>query len=349
MVTESLVAFDHVQRRLLIIHNAHVEDSSEKAPELAYEQAVAEIHRTAQRLRGPLPATDRPDRSKGDGGSEPAEVTSNMTREEYKAAVKKAREYILAGDAFQIVPSQRFQRPYGGDPFDVYRALRTINPSPYMFYLKYGGLILAGSSPEVLITVTGRKIHIRPIAGTRPRGATEEEDRALEEELLADPKERAEHIMLVDLSRNDCGRVSRIGSVRVEDLMVIERYSHVMHIVSSVVGELRPDCDGFDAFQAVFPHGTVSGAPKIRAMEIIDELEPVRRGAYAGAAGYFGFNGNIDTCITIRTAILQDGIAYIQAGGGVVADSDPEFEYQETLSKAKGMIAALEMAERGLE
>jgi anthranilate synthase component 1 len=267
----------------------------------------------------------------------------------FEAIVEKAREYILAGDIFQVVLSQRFSREYGGDPFDVYRALRSVNPSPYMFYLNYGDFQLAGSSPEILVTVQNGEVILRPIAGTRPRGANEEEDEALERDLLADPKERAEHIMLVDLGRNDCGRVSAAGSVRVNHLMVIERYSHVMHIVSDVHGRLKQGCDGFDALQAALPAGTLSGAPKIRAMEIIDELENLRRGAYGGACGYFGFNGNVDLCITIRTVLLKDGQAHVQAGAGIVADSKPANEFRETENKAMGMFKAIEMAEQGLD
>ncbi|MCL5270342.1 MAG: anthranilate synthase component I family protein, partial [bacterium] len=277
------------------------------------------------------------------------ELTSNLTREEFEEGVRRVKEYIRAGDAFQIVLSQRFSKPYGGDPFDVYRALRTINPSPYMFYLKFGDLRIAGSSPEILVRVTADKVIVRPIAGTRPRGDSFQEDRALEQDLLADPKERAEHIMLVDLGRNDVGRVSAAGSVRVDDLMTIERYSHVMHIVSNVVGRLAPGADAFDALAACFPAGTVSGAPKIRAMEIIDEIENLRRGPYAGSIGYFSFDGNLDTCITIRTCVIKDRRVYVQAGAGIVADSVPEREYEETCNKARALLKAVELAEQGLE
>jgi len=262
---------------------------------------------------------------------------------------EKARAYILAGDIFQVVPSQRFRTKISAEPFEVYRALRLINPSPYMYFLRCGDSTIAGASPEVMVRLEGDRIELRPIAGTRRRGATEEEDKALEEELLSDPKERAEHIMLVDLGRNDVGRVSRAGSVHVSELMVIERYSHVMHIVSNVRGSIEKGRDAYDVVRACFPAGTVSGAPKIRAMEIIDELEPTGRGPYAGAVGYFGFSGNMDTCITIRTLVIKDDTAYIQAGGGVVADSVPALEYQETVNKAKAMLRAVEMAEKGLE
>ncbi|HLE42080.1 MAG TPA: anthranilate synthase component I family protein, partial [Nitrospirota bacterium] len=278
-----------------------------------------------------------------------AALKSNFTQPQYEQVVLKAKEYIKAGDIFQVVPSQRFQTRITIEPFEIYRALRIINPSPYMYFLRCGDTTVAGASPEVMVRLEGDRIDLRPIAGTRRRGATEEEDQALAAELLADPKERAEHIMLVDLGRNDVGRVSEPGSVNVSELMVIERYSHVMHIVSNVRGKISGGRDAYDVIRASFPAGTVSGAPKIRAMEIIDELEPTRRGPYAGAVGYFGFSGNMDTCITIRTLIIKDGMAYIQAGGGVVADSDPAAEYQETVNKAKAMMRAVEMAEEGLD
>ena len=262
--------------------------------------------------------------------------------------VEKAKEYIRAGDIIQVVPSQRFSKEINCEPFDIYRALRSINPSPYLFYLKMNGATLMGSSPEVMVRLKGKQIELRPIAGTRPRGKTKEEDLILERDLLSDEKENAEHIMLVDLGRNDVGRVSKIGSVNVTELMTIERYSHVMHIVSNVQGTLAPGKNVFDVFRAAFPAGTVSGAPKIRAMEIIEELEPCRRGFYAGAVGYFSFLGNMDTCITIRSILIKDGKAYVQAGGGVVADSDPQREYEETLHKAQAVFKAIELAERGL-
>jgi anthranilate synthase component 1 len=276
-------------------------------------------------------------------------LRSNFTQAKYEQAVLKAKEYIKAGDIFQVVPSQRFERTIKADPFEIYRALRLINPSPYMYFLRLGDATVVGASPEVMVRLEGDRIELRPIAGTRKRGASEDEDRALEQELLEDPKERAEHIMLVDLGRNDVGRVSSMGSVHVSELMVIERYSHVMHIVSNVRGKLAEGRNAYDVVRACFPAGTVSGAPKIRAMEIIDELEPTRRGPYAGAVGYFGFSGNMDTCITIRTLVVKDKVAYIQAGGGVVADSVPALEYQETVNKAKAMMRAVEMAEEGLD
>jgi len=253
----------------------------------------------------------------------------------------------VAGDIFQVVLSQRFQTEVTVDPFDIYRMLRVVNPSPYMFFVSLDGVQLVGSSPELLVRVEDGVVQVRPIAGTRRRGETEEEDQALERELLADPKDCAEHIMLVDLGRNDVGRVSRFDTVRVTEQMTVERYSHVMHIVSNVRGELRPDVDALDALFACYPAGTLSGAPKIRAMEILDEMEPTRRGIYGGAVGYLDFSGNLDTCIAIRTLVVKDGVAYIQAGGGLVADSVPEEEYQETVNKSKALIRAIEMAERG--
>jgi anthranilate synthase component 1 len=267
-----------------------------------------------------------------------------MTREDYVSMVMAAKDYIAAGDIIQVVPSQRFEAPLTAHPFNLYRSLRTINPSPYMFYLRLGDFTLAGASPETMVRVEGRQITLRPIAGTRRRGANDLEDLALERELLADPKELAEHIMLVDLGRNDVGRVAKIGSVKVTELMAVERYSHVMHIVSNVIGELNDGMDAFNAFRATFPQGTVSGAPKIRAMEIIDELEPVRRGVYAGAVGYFSFTGNTDTAIALRTLLIKGERVYIQAGGGVVADSDPLAEYEESCNKARAMIRALSAA-----
>jgi anthranilate synthase component 1 len=274
------------------------------------------------------------------------EADSNLTRAEYHAIVEQAKEYIRAGDIFQVVPSQRFRVPFAEPPLSLYRALRRLNPSPFLFFLDFGGFAVVGSSPEILVRVRGDTVTIRPIAGTRPRGATSAEDKALAEELLADPKERAEHLMLLDLGRNDVGRVAKVGSVRVTDSFTIELYSHVMHIVSNVEGTLDPAYDALAALIAGFPAGTVSGAPKVRAMEIIDELEPQRRGLYAGAVGYFGANGDMDTCIALRTALVKDQTMYVQAGGGVVADSDPEAEYQETRNKARALIRAAEEAMR---
>lgn len=339
MITDNLIIFDHVRHKILLLNNAHIRGN----PEKAYDEAVHQIELMHERLRLPLPTAER------EREAQPVQIESNMTEDEFKSAVERAREYIFAGDIFQVVLSQRLKTNFTCAPLDIYRALRAINPSPYMFFLKFGGLKVIGSSPEILVKVTGDQIQIRPIAGTRKRGASPEEDKALEAELLADPKERAEHIMLVDLGRNDCGRVAKFGSVFVDDLMTVERYSHVMHIVSNVRGTLAPKYDAYDVLKASFPAGTVSGAPKVRAMEIIDELEPVQRGPYAGAVGYFSFSGNLDSCITIRTIITRGDAAYIQAGCGVVADSVPEMEYHETLNKAGALIKAIEMAEAGLE
>src|SRR5438093_600138 len=279
----------------------------------------------------------------------PLAFTSNMSKADFEKMVMQTKEYIKAGDIFQGVLSQRWQASMRARPFDLYRALRVINPSPYMYYLRFPEVELVGASPEVLVRCEDDLVQLRPIAGTRRRGATEEEDRALREELLANAKERAEHVMLVDLGRNDVGRVARPGTVRVKDFMVVEQYSHVMHLVSQVEGRLSPGRDAYDVLRACFPAGTVSGAPKIRAMEIIEELEPSRRGAYAGAVGYFGFSGNMDTCINIRTVVIRGRQAFIQAGAGIVAGSDPEAEYVETCNKAKAMMRAVEMAERGLD
>ena len=274
----------------------------------------------------------------------PAE--SNTGHDEYLAIVEKAKEYIRAGDIFQVVPSQRFRRTFSLPPFSLYRALRRLNPSPFLYFLNFPGFAIVGSSPEILVRLRDGRVTIRPIAGTRPRGKTSEDDQRLAEELLADPKERAEHLMLLDLGRNDVGRVAKTGSVRVTDQFFIERYSHVMHLVSNVEGEIRPEFDAVDAMAAGFPAGTLSGAPKVRAMEIIDELEKEKRGVYAGAVGYFAANGTMDTCIVLRTAVVKDGIMYVQAGGGVVADSDPESEFQETVNKAKALMAAADEAVR---
>ncbi len=336
MFTDTVLVFDNVRQSLRIIANVPVDEFN--STRAAYESARRKIDEMAQRLAGPvaLPRLENPV-----APSPESAITSNLTREAYMANVLRAKEYIAAGDIIQVVPSQRFEAPLEVHPFNLYRSLRTINPSPYMFYLRLGDHTLVGASPEVMVRVEGRDVTLRPIAGTRRRGASEEEDLALERELLADPKERAEHVMLVDLGRNDVGRVSKIGSVHVSELMVVERYSHVMHIVSNVKGTLRDGCDAFDAFRATFPQGTVSGAPKIRAMEIIDELEPVRRGVYAGAVGYFSYTGNTDTAIALRTLLVKNNRVYIQAGGGVVADSDPAAEYEESVNKARAMIRAL--------
>ncbi len=341
-VTDTLIVFDHLRHKVLVISlvdAARLRDVEGEGFTAAYRRAADDIRRVAERLASPTMRRPLPSRE-GE-----LEVSSNFTRSDYEEAVERVREYIRAGDAFQIVPSQRFFAEIGDlEPFLLYRGLRTVNPSPYMTYLKLGDLVLVGASPEPLVRVEGRRVMTRPIAGTRRRGATPEEDALLAEELLADDKERAEHVMLVDLGRNDLGRVAEIGTVQLESFMQIERYSHVMHIVSTVEGNLREDLTALDALAAAFPAGTVSGAPKVRAMEIIDELEPTRRGPYAGATGYYGVDGRLDTCITLRTALLKGGCAYFQAGGGVVADSVPSLEYEETLNKAGAITRALEVA-----
>jgi len=333
---------DSVNQTLTIVCNA-VADGEIRDGAALYRDACARIDAVIDRLRRPLPDS-LADQARG---CEPHEFTSNMDEAAFSAMVERAKEYILSGDIIQVVLSQRFHTRSGLNPFLLYRSLRHINPSPYLFYLHLGDVILIGSSPEILVRLEDGDIELRPIAGTRKRGATPEEDKALEEELLADPKERAEHLMLVDLGRNDVGRVAKGGSVRVSDLLVIERYSHVMHIVSGVHGELADECDQFDVMRACFPAGTVSGAPKIRAMEIIDELEVERRGPYAGAVGYFGFSGNMDFCITIRTFFMKNEDLWIQAGAGIVSDSVPAKEYEETINKARGLRRAVELAEQG--
>ncbi len=334
-----LVAFDHVRHRVWVIRNVFIDGSGSLRQK--YDAAVREIRRTRRVLEGPLPGK-RSARKTG-----PLHVRSNMTRPQYLAAVRKAKRYIRDGDIFQVVPSQRFTAETNADPFEMYRALRVVNPSPYLYYLHLDKFSVVGSSPEMLIKVQGRDAFYRPIAGTLPRGRNEKEDREFERKLLADPKERAEHIMLVDLGRNDLGRVCEYGSVKVERLMFVERYSHVMHLVSSLRGRLREGVDCFEALMACFPAGTLSGAPKVRAMEIIDELEPTRRGIYAGAILYLDFSGNLDSCIGLRTLVAKNGRAHVQAGGGIVADSIPTREYQETVDKARALITAIEIAHRG--
>lgn len=342
LLTDTLLIFDNVAQTIKVVCNVELGDGED--PIQAYAQAQRAIDSLIAQLRSPL--TDIPD----DPAFGPAEdFVSDFTEEEFMAAVEQCKEYVRAGDIIQVVLSQRLSGRLGAPPFDVYRALRTLNPSPYMFFLRFGKTLVIGASPEVLVRKVGAEVEVRPIAGTRPRGATVDEDLSLEEELLADPKECAEHIMLVDLGRNDIGRVCRTGSVEVSELMVIERYSHVMHIVSNVHGLLRSDCDVYDVLRATFPAGTLSGAPKIRAMEIIDELEPARREIYGGAVGYFSFSGNMDMAIAIRTLVVHDERIYLQAGAGIVADSDPATEYQETLNKARGVMKAIEMARKGLD
>jgi anthranilate synthase component 1 len=338
MLTDTMLIFDSLRQKIKVVCNVHVDG---REPEEAYEEAVSKIEALTGKLRGPvrdpLPAA-------GERTASSDFVSSFGTREAFESAVARTKEYVKSGDVVQAVVSQRFEMDSSLEPFSVYRALRVINPSPYMYYLDTGDAKLVGSSPEILVRLEGRSIILRPIAGTRRRGETEQEDAALEKELREDPKEVAEHIMLVDLGRNDVGRVAETGSVKVTELMVVERYSHVMHIVSNVEGRLRDGLDSFDVLRACFPAGTVTGAPKVRAMEIIEELEPVRRGPYAGAVGYFSYSGNMDTCITIRTLIMKDGKVYVQAGAGIVADSDPGREYLETVSKAMGMMKAVDMA-----
>ncbi len=335
-----LVVFDHVRRRVSIVRNVFTDGPGSLRAK--YQAAVREIRETRSQLDASLDGARRKTPRRA-----PLRVTSNMTRRQYLAAVRKAKRYIRAGDIFQVVISQRFSARTTADPFEIYRALRVLNPSPYMYFLKLNSTAIVGSSPEMLVKVLDREASYRPIAGTRPRGRDPREDDALAAELAADPKERAEHIMLVDLGRNDLGRVSEYGSVRVERLEFIERYSHVMHLVSSLRGKLSPGVDCLAALAACFPAGTVSGAPKVRAMEIIDELEPTRRGIYAGAILYLDFSGNLDSCIAIRTMVVKNGVACVQAGGGLVADSVPEREYQETVNKARALIAALEVAHNG--
>lgn len=359
MITDTIIIFDSLAQKIKVVSNAHISDGD---IERAYEEAKGKIENIIEMLRTNPPVPPfikggrRGDLAKGGIGGllnprilEPSitqvETRSNLTKGDFEAIVRRAKEYIASGDIIQVVLSQRFEKETSTPPFEIYRSLRVINPSPYMYFLRFDDTSMIGSSPEILVRLEGKILEERPIAGTRRRGYTEEEDKALEEELLNDQKERAEHIMLVDLGRNDLGRVSEIGTVRIKELMVVERYSHVMHIVSDVEGILAEGKDAYDVLRACFPAGTVSGAPKIRAMEIIEELEPTRRGPYAGAVGYFSFSGNMDTCITIRTIIIKDGIAYIQAGAGIVADSEPEREYYETVNKAKGMLKAIEMSE----
>ena len=333
-----VVGLDHLRQTMVVVTNVVIGDD----PAAQYDEAVAATDGLVERLASTTPTRLVPPPAR----EEVADVPSNMTAADYQAMVERVKEYIRAGDTFQTVVSQRFAVPTEADPFDLYRVLRVINPSPYLFLFDFEDFQVVGSSPEALVQVHGRECETWPIAGTRPRGRTPKEDRELEHELIADAKERAEHIMLVDLGRNDLGRVCEIGSVRVAEMMEIERYSHVMHIVSSVTGTLREDLGPVDVLRAIFPAGTVSGAPKVRAMEIIDELEPTRRGVYSGAVGYVDFSGNLDTCIAIRTVVVKDGVAYVQAGAGIVADSDPKSEEQETRNKAGAVLAAVQAASR---
>jgi anthranilate synthase component 1 len=336
MVTNALVVFDHLKHTITILANADLQ--AEPDCERAYAVAASTIAEAREALAGPVPrAEPQPPRPV------PA-FESNMPPERFKAMVERIVEYIYAGDAFQVVPSQRWSAPVPVEAFSIYRGLRAINPSPYMYFLDFGDFQVAGASPEPLLTVTGRHVSTKPIAGTRPRGASPEEDRRIAAELLADDKERAEHVMLVDLGRNDLGRVCEYGSVMVDELMEIESYSHVMHIVSSVSGTLRPEVGAMDALRSVLPAGTLSGAPKVRAMQIIDELEPVKRGGYGGAVGYLSYRGDLDTAIHIRTVVVKDGVAHIQAGGGTVADAEPEYEYEESVAKVRAAMRAIALA-----
>lgn len=348
MVTDTVIIFDNLKGKIKVVSNAHIND---KTVEEAYREAEQKIDNIIEKLRRAkgknrkanplLPSLIKDEQQR-------RYSSSFISKEAFEKAVSKCKEYIFSGDIVQVVLSQRFACEFSTDPFNVYRALRIINPSPYMYYIDTGDMKLVGSSPEILVRLEGRQIILRPIAGTRKRGETEEEDIRLEEELRKDPKEIAEHIMLVDLGRNDVGRVAEIGSVKVTELMSVERYSHVMHLVSNVQGILRKELDAFNVLEACFPAGTVTGAPKVRAMEIIEELEPIRRGPYAGAVGYISYSGNMDTCITIRTLLIKGNKIYVQAGAGIVADSIPEKEYEETVNKAMGMMKAVNLAEKQL-
>jgi anthranilate synthase component 1 len=338
---DRMVVFDHINKTIVVVALARLDKF---APAEAYTDAQRRVDATVEQLsaaRAELPPVDI-------DASGPPKIpyTSNFSQAKFQQAVDRCVEYIRAGDIFQVVISQRLELEIKAHPFEIYRTLRVVNPSPFMFYLRTPSVTLVGSSPEVMVRVVDGRVTVRPLAGTRPRGRNDEEDKRLAEELLADPKERAEHVMLVDLGRNDVGRVARYGSVALSDVMVIERYSHVMHITSNVSGQLQAGKDAFDALRACLPAGTVSGAPKVRAMQIIDELEPHRRGPYAGAVGYIDYGGNMDTCIALRTLVVQGRKAYIQAGAGIVADSQPAAEYQETLNKARGLLKAVEIAER---
>ena len=338
---QTLVAFDNLKHTIKVIDNAQVDGRTDLRR--AYNASIKRIRKVIASLQKKPRGIEPRDLTPSEGRRK---FRSNLSPQAFETAVTKAKEYIKAGDIIQVVLCQRLETETATDPFEIYRALRFINPSPYMFYLELEDLRVIGSSPETMVRLTGDTIELRPIAGTRRRGATPEEERELEADLLADPKERAEHIMLVDLGRNDVGRVAEIGTVEVNELMAIERYSHVIHIVSNVRGKLAAGKTPFDLFVSAFPAGTVSGAPKIRAMQIVSELEPQKRGLYAGAIGYFGYNGNLDTCIVIRTIVMKGKKVYVTAGAGIVADSDPKLEYQETLNKARAMLKAVELAEQ---
>ncbi len=341
MMPEQVIIYDNLTQTIKVVANCYVSEYANPAD--AYDEAVEQIKKTEKLIHVSMPSQARP--------RSPRQVqalTANMARSRFENIVSRAKEYIEQGDAIQVVLSQRFDADLRVEPFEIYRALRRVNPSPYMYYLQFNGEIIIGASPEVLVRLEDGRVALRPIAGTRPRGKDAEDDQRLEDELRADPKERAEHLMLVDLGRNDVGRVAAVGTVEVKDFMVVERYSHVMHLVSHVEGDLASGLDMFDVLRACFPAGTVSGAPKVRAMEIIDELEPTRRGLYAGAVGYFGFSGNMDFCIAIRTLLVRDSRVYLQVGAGIVAESDPALEYEETVNKGKALVKALEMANSGL-
>jgi len=335
MLSDVLVVFDHLKHTITILVNVYAEDGEIDA---AYADALATIAKARRLLAGPVPEV-RPTPAR-----ERPTFSSNMPRERFEAMVARIVEYVHAGDAFQVVPSQRWSAEVDADPFSIYRGLRVVNPSPYMYFLDFLDFQIAGASPEPLLTVTGRHVSTRPIAGTRPRGADAAEDAVIAEGLLADEKERAEHVMLVDLGRNDLGRVCEYGTVQVDTFMAVETYSHVMHIVSSVSGRLREEVGAMDALRSVLPAGTLSGAPKVRAMQIIDELEPIKRGGYGGAIGYLSYTGDLDTCIHIRTVVIKDGLAHVQAGGGTVADAKPDYEFEESAAKAKAVLRAVEMA-----
>ncbi len=340
MVSEEMLVFDNLSgKALLLVH-------ADPAIDNAYEQAQQRLDELVTRLKGNTP---RPDNHASPKSIAESDFISGFTQEGFEQAILKAKEYIVAGDIMQVVLSQRLSIPYSASPLNLYRALRCLNPSPYMYYLNLDDFHIVGSSPEILVRLEDNQVTVRPIAGTRPRGETQEQDKSLEEDLLADPKELAEHLMLIDLGRNDTGRVAKIGTVKLTDKMIVERYSHVMHIVSNVTGELQSGKDAFDVLAATFPAGTVSGAPKIRAMEIIDELEPVKRGVYSGAIGYISWSGNLDTAIAIRTAVIKDETLHIQAGAGIVYDSVPRNEWDETMNKGRAIFRAVSMVEAGLE
>jgi len=346
VITDTLLIFDNVAQTIKIVSNAHVDNEN---IEESYKQAVKNIDAIGKKLRTSLPVDVNDVNSERSPKVDSLNsIESNFEKEHFINAVQKIKNYILEGDVIQVVLAQRLKFNISKDPFTIYRALRSINPSPYMYYLKFGDLKIVGSSPEILVRLEGEKIEVRPIAGTRKRGKSEEEDQALENDLLDDEKELAEHIMLVDLGRNDVGRVAKTNSVSVNEKFTIERYSHVMHIVSNVQGELKKGLDAYDVLAATFPAGTLSGAPKVRAMEIIEELEPTRRGLYGGAVGYISFNGNMDTAIAIRTLLIKNNTAYLGVGAGIVADSIPENEFEETMNKGKALLKAIELAEKGL-